>query len=64
MPRYEFECRECGHEFAIWASYSEKKGARCPECDSDALKEHYGLAVGGGSGGSGRSTGGDRPRFT
>ena len=42
MPTYVFECHACTHEFSVDTSWSRKDETRCPECDSDALKEMFG----------------------
>ncbi|MEQ8201812.1 MAG: zinc ribbon domain-containing protein [Syntrophomonadaceae bacterium] len=32
MPIFDFKCRECGYNFDMMISYSEKDKVRCPEC--------------------------------
>ena len=32
MPRYDYECQTCHHEFEIKQSYSSEPVAECPEC--------------------------------
>ena len=41
MPTYEFICEECKKPFTLSISISEyeKKGFRCPECESTKVKQ-------------------------
>jgi putative FmdB family regulatory protein len=41
MPTYEFICEECNNPFTLIISFSdyEKKEFRCPECNSDKVKQ-------------------------
>ncbi|EGL82788.1 regulatory protein, FmdB family [Caldalkalibacillus thermarum TA2.A1] len=34
MPRYDFRCLNCGHEYEKWVSYSQKEAVTCPQCES------------------------------
>ncbi len=36
MPRYDFICQDCNHAFTLDMKLSEyeKKGFRCPKCNS------------------------------
>ena len=43
MPTYEFECKDCGHHFEIFASMSEReKGLKCPKCGGFKLNQIFG----------------------
>lgn len=45
MPTYEYECRECGHQFETRQSINEPALTKCPECKGDVRR-----MVSGGSG--------------
>ena len=32
MPTYEYECRDCGHEFEVFQQMSDKRLKKCPQC--------------------------------
>ena len=40
MPMYEFECKECGHQFekSMTVAEHDKEEVRCPKCDSKEVK--------------------------
>jgi len=58
MPVYGFQCRKCGENFSLLLSYSQKKQATCPRCQSQQLKEDF-------SGyGSGNKSADSSPKFT
>jgi len=43
VPTYEFECKDCGHRFEIFASMSEReKGLKCPNCGGTKLSQIFG----------------------
>lgn len=42
MPIYAFECRECGLEFSIRATFQQKETGlqiECPQCRSRAVRQ-------------------------
>jgi putative FmdB family regulatory protein len=44
MPIYVFECRDCGHQFEVFASFSQKeKGLEpsCPKCTSQNVGQVF-----------------------
>jgi putative FmdB family regulatory protein len=44
MPLYEFECRDCSHQFEVFASFSQKeKGLKpsCPKCTSQNVSQLF-----------------------
>jgi len=44
VPLYEFECRDCGHQFEVFASFSQKeKGLKpsCPKCESQNASQVF-----------------------
>jgi putative FmdB family regulatory protein len=43
MPLYEYDCLACGERFEIAGSVrQEDRKARCPNCDGDDVRRHYG----------------------
>ncbi len=44
MPTYEYECKQCGHEFTLRLGMEEhqKKKVRCPKCKSEQVKHVVG----------------------
>lgn len=39
MPTYVYECKECGHRFELFQSFSEEPLDACPECREVALRK-------------------------
>jgi len=37
MPMYEFDCRDCGHNFELIIKFTEVKRAKCVKCGSKQL---------------------------
>lgn len=68
MPRYDFQCAECGEQFEVQCSWREKDKVSCPNCASQKVEEifrgvfsFFGSGSGSGSGscgGGGDSYGG------
>ena len=46
MPTYEYECSECGHEFEVLQSMTDKKLKKCPECGKSKLNRLIGTGSG------------------
>ncbi len=46
MPTYQYECRNCGHEFEAFQSMKDAKFTKCPQCGQDTLQRLVG--TGGG----------------
>jgi len=48
MPTYEFKCMDCGHQFEIFTSISQKeKGLdlKCPKCGGEKMGEIFGSFI-------------------
>jgi putative FmdB family regulatory protein len=45
MPTYEYECKNCGHNFEAFQSMSEEALKECPECGKELRR-----IINGGSG--------------
>ena len=39
MPTYVYQCKECGHRFEIFQSFSADPLEACPECREVALRK-------------------------
>ena len=39
MPTYVYQCKECGHRFEIFQSFSADALDTCPECREVALRK-------------------------
>ena len=39
MPTYVYECKDCGHRFELFQSFSAEALTTCPECMQDALRK-------------------------
>lgn len=38
MPRYEYACTACGHQFDVFQSFSDDALTSCPECEGRLRK--------------------------
>lgn len=45
MPTYEYRCRECGHEFELFQSMSDKPKRACPSCKQPKLERLIGTGA-------------------
>lgn len=41
MPAYDYRCRDCGHEFETYQSFTDDALTQCPECQG-ALRKVFG----------------------
>ena len=41
MPTYVYACKNCGHRFEEYQSFSEDSLVSCPECGQDALRKVF-----------------------
>ena len=41
MPTYEYRCKDCGHTFDAYQSFTDEALTECPEC-AGALKKLFG----------------------
>ncbi|MEO6866499.1 MAG: zinc ribbon domain-containing protein [Gaiellales bacterium] len=39
MPTYEYRCKECSHQFEIFAKMSDPDPDTCPDCNAKALEK-------------------------
>ncbi len=39
MPRYDYRCTGCGHQFELRQSFSAATIAECPECGEDSNRK-------------------------
>ena len=45
MPRYDYRCSDCGHEFEIKQSFSDEPVALCPLCGVDSRRVIHSVPV-------------------
>ncbi len=45
MPTYDYRCLECGHEFELFQSMTDKVKRKCPECSRPKLKRLIGAGA-------------------
>lgn len=41
MPTYVYACKNCGHRFEQYQSFSEDSLTSCPECAQEALRKVF-----------------------
>ncbi|MGP5055265.1 FmdB family zinc ribbon protein [Brachybacterium paraconglomeratum] len=41
MPTYVYACKNCGHRFEQYQSFSEDSLTTCPECTQEALRKVF-----------------------
>ncbi|MGO1480610.1 MAG: FmdB family zinc ribbon protein [Brachybacterium sp.] len=41
MPTYVYACKNCGHRFEQYQSFSEASLTTCPECTQDTLRKVF-----------------------
>ncbi|TDP76879.1 putative FmdB family regulatory protein [Brachybacterium sp. AG952] len=41
MPTYVYACKNCGHRFEQYQSFSEDSLTTCPECAQEALRKVF-----------------------
>lgn len=46
MPTYDYRCKNCGHEMAVFQSITDDALTKCPECGEDALQRLIGAGAG------------------
>lgn len=39
MPKYDFQCNECGHEFEKLTTLQKIKNVKCLKCDSKQVQK-------------------------
>ena len=46
MPTYEYECRDCQHQFELFQSITAKPITRCPKCKKNKVRRLIGRGAG------------------
>lgn len=41
MPTYVYACKNCGHRFEKYQSFSDDSLTVCPQCDAEALRKVF-----------------------
>jgi putative FmdB family regulatory protein len=42
MPTYEYECKECGHDFEVFQAMSDAPIKECPKCGKEVRRLIFG----------------------
>ena len=45
MPRYDYRCSGCGHEFEVKQSFSDEPVALCPQCGVESRRVIHSVPV-------------------
>ena len=45
MPRYDYQCDECGHRFELKQSFSSEPVAPCPQCLNGARRVFHAVPI-------------------
>ena len=45
LPRYDYQCDSCNHEFELRQSFDSEPVADCPECNSAATRQFHVVPV-------------------
>ena len=45
LPRYDYKCTSCSHEFELVQSFKEAGSGTCPECSSPAQRVFHAVPV-------------------
>ncbi|MBU4285820.1 MAG: zinc ribbon domain-containing protein [Verrucomicrobia bacterium] len=46
MPTYEYECRDCHHQFELFQNITAKPITRCPKCKKNKVRRLIGRGAG------------------
>ncbi|MGI6685986.1 MAG: FmdB family zinc ribbon protein [Bacillota bacterium] len=53
MPKYSFQCKQCGIDFTVNIPWQEKENVQCPNCGSKDKRQDFskvGVITGSGFG--------------
>ena len=45
MPRYDYQCTDCNHEFELVQSFSQAGSGTCPECSGLGRRVYHAVPV-------------------
>jgi putative FmdB family regulatory protein len=45
LPRYDYQCTSCGHEFELTQSFKEAGSGDCPECSGEGRRVYHAVPV-------------------
>jgi putative FmdB family regulatory protein len=45
LPRYDYQCNSCGHEFELTQSFKEAGSGTCPECSGEGRRVFHAVPV-------------------
>lgn len=45
MPRYDYQCESCSHQFEVRQSFSSEPVASCPLCESASKRQFHSVPI-------------------
>jgi putative FmdB family regulatory protein len=45
LPRYDYQCNSCGHEFELTQSFKEAGSGTCPQCSGEGRRVFHAVPV-------------------
>ena len=45
MPRYDYQCTSCGHQFELLQSFQEAGSGTCPRCSGEGRRHFHAVPV-------------------
>ena len=45
MPRYDYQCEDCGHSFELKQSFSSEPYADCPKCQGVSRRQFHSVPI-------------------
>ena len=45
MPRYDYQCTSCGHEFELTQSFKDAGSGACPQCEGEGRRVFHAVPV-------------------
>ena len=45
MPRYDYQCEDCGHNFELKQSFSSEPQADCPKCQGLSRRQFHSVPI-------------------
>ena len=45
MPRYDYQCEDCGHSFELKQSFSSEPNADCPKCQGVSRRQFHSVPI-------------------
>lgn len=45
MPRYDYQCTSCGHQFELLQSFQEAGSGTCPSCSGEGRRHFHAVPI-------------------